>query len=259
MPLNPMVYEDMVQMVKDRLVFDASIESPVDAPTLLRYLNDAYLFVWQQSPNRVKNLNSNLIWGHAAGTATMQAGGPHGLAGESGEHRARDAALPLGRERLRHRRRNHEGAVSGRCVGRGSKLREHVEAARTNTTGPYCYAIEEMESSATSDPTSTVAGGAVPLGGFRLWVYPPCAAATFFPGECQRYPTDLAAGRYPDLSVEESRDVPLLAAIRLAPTANRPELRESLAGELTERTRQALMMEALIERGGERPHGTTQP
>lgn len=259
MPLNPMVYEDMVQMVKDRLVFDASIESPVDAPTLLRYLNDAYLFVWQQSPNRVKNLNSNLIWGHAAGTATMQAG-DHTVLQENRVNIARVTRL------YRSAGNAYDtGAATTKELSPADvsvvkqKLREHVEAARTNTTGPYCYAIEEMESSATSDPTSTVAGGAVPLGGFRLWVYPPCAAATFFPGECQRYPTDLAAGRYPDLSVEESRDVPLLAAIRLAPTANRPELRESLAGELTERTRQALMMEALIERGGERPHGTTQP
>jgi hypothetical protein len=234
-----LTYTESNDLILDRLQANVATDPPFSPAEILRHYNEAYGDVWELSGGALTAVTG------AATTWT-----PSPTTGTDGRLVGvlRDIKEVL-----------HVGATltAAGLVGDPATIdlrpvdRSYIQWLRDNTTvgtyaTPKMYAVTRIRAS--SDVAANV-------GRYDLDVWPGIASY-FFPMEYVRQFSPLAGvgTDVPDVNDLESRDIPLLAAMRMAPLSGRAELVTSIAADISERTQKALerKFSALISAGQDR-------
>lgn len=220
---------DIRNLALDRVNANVATDAPVSTTELDRQINDAYSELWEVGGASVKQSTHATLW-----TPSPAVAGTITLVGQVANFK----------EMLRVFLSSTVGST-GFTTGDIELERMEVSELmfRRNTTALYgdtvAYAIEKWEPSAAAD-----------VGKINLHLWPPALGTQYYPAHYVRnYTTISGATDVPDVTEGESRDIALMAAMKLAPLLGRSELVPGLIADISQKTRSALdsKFRALLE------------
>lgn len=213
----------------NRLQANVSTDAPVTTAQLDEQINDSYSELWEVAGASTKKSTHATLW-----TPSPAVAGTLALAGQVSNFK----------ELLRVYLSGTVGSVGQTA---GDVELDRMEMAelmyRRRTSDLYgntvAYAVERLEPDAAAD-----------IGKITIQLWPAASATQYFPAHYVRNRTTLVnASDVPDVTEGESRDIALMAAMKLAPLVGRQELVPGIIADITQKTRSALdsKFRALLE------------
>lgn len=210
-----LTYAELAILAQERagVYVSSGVDSPVDATALARFLNDAYASVYELSGTRIKTVASATAWTTAQSATGVVAGILTDIA-----------------DVIRVWASTTSGSV-GQSTGDVELDRvelsyiHHLRQSSGYPTYlvPKCYAVSRKATTTAADVNKLQLDYWPSVTGFYL---PTQYAAQFTP-------IDSVTVTTPDVNDLESRDIALLAAMRIAPLVGRHELVPAITADLS--------------------------
>lgn len=210
-----LTYTEISNLALDALQANVATDAPFTAAELLRYINDAYNMLWEESGGGIKVAKGSTLW-------VTQPDSSGALTGKTTDINEITHLWALTADNFG----GAAGDVELEKVDSSELFWRRAHSGVGTYTVPKIYAVSRLATATDADVNKV-----------QVDIYP-AAAGRYYPAEYvpQFTPLDNATITVPDLNDTESRDVAFVAALWMAPAVGRAELVPGISARVSERT-----------------------